>query len=243
MSERIKVRMKFEKTGVVKFIGHLDIMRYFQKANRRAGLDIAYSGGYSPHQILSFAAPLGVGLESYGEYLDVEMESITSSQDIMDRLNQVNVPGIRVTNVVRLPEGTANAMASVAAARYQVRFREGYEPRFDYVGQLENFLSREDIPYEKETKNGSKVLNLRNAIYECKVLGDAENHPAGLEMLVNASSAGNIKPGMVMEALYSFCGDKLPEFALAVTRVDTYTNTGTEEEPNYVPLDSVGERF
>lgn len=243
MSERIKVRMKFEKTGVVKFIGHLDIMRYFQKANRRAGLDIAYSGGYSPHQILSFAAPLGVGLESYGEYLDVEMESITSSQDIMDRLNQVNVPGIRVTNVVRLPEGAANAMASVAAARYQVRFREGYEPRFDYVGQLENFLSREDIPYEKETKNGSKVLNLRDAIYECKVLWDAENHPDGLEMLVNASSAGNIKPGMVIEALYSFCGDKLPEFALAVTRVDTYTNAGTEEEPNYVPLDSVGERF
>lgn len=243
MSERIKVRMKFEKTGVVKFIGHLDIMRYFQKANRRAGLDIAYSGGYSPHQILSFAAPLGVGLESYGEYLDVEMESITSSQDIMDRLNQVNVPGIRVSNVVRLPEGAANAMASVAAARYQVRFREGYEPQFDYAGQLESFLSREDIPYEKETKNGSKVLNLRDAIYECKVLVDAENHPAGLEMLVNASSAGNIKPGMVMEALYSFCGDKLPEFALAVTRVDTYTNMGTEKEPDYVPLDSVGERF
>ena len=111
------------------------------------------------------------------------------------------------------------------------------------MGQLENFLSREDIPYEKETKNGSKVLNLRDAIYECKVLWDAENHPVGLEMLVNASSAGNIKPGMVIEALYSFCGDKLPEFALAVTRVDTYTNAGTEEEPNYVPLDSVGERF
>lgn len=243
MSERIKIRMKFEKTGVVKFIGHLDIMRYFQKANRRAGLDIAYSGGYSPHQILSFAAPLGVGLESHGEYLDVEMESVTHSQDIMDRLNQVNVPGIRVTNVVRLPEGAANAMASVAAARYQVRFREVYEPNFDYASQLTPFLEQEVIAYEKETKNGSKILNLREAIYECKVLPDTEDHPIGLEMLVNASSAGNIKPRMVVEALYTFCGEVLPEFALAVTRVDTYTNAGTEQEPDYVPLDSVGERF
>lgn len=243
MSERIKVRMKFEKTGVVKFIGHLDIMRYFQKANRRAGLDIAYSGGYSPHQILSFAAPLGVGLESYGEYLDVEMESVTTSQDIMERLNQVNVPGIRVTNVVRLPEGAANAMASVAAARYQVRFREGYAPTFDYTSQLDSFLAQDVIAYEKETKNGSKTLNLREAIYECTILRDGEGSPEGMEMLVNASSAGNIKPRMVVEAFYTFCGETLPEFALAVTRMDTYTNAGTEEEPRFIPLDAVGEQF
>ena len=60
----MKVRIKFAKKGTMKFIGHLDIMRYFQKAIRRAGIDIAYSEGFSPHQIMSFAAPLGVGLES-----------------------------------------------------------------------------------------------------------------------------------------------------------------------------------
>ena len=57
----MKVRIKFAKEGMMKFIGHLDIMRYFQKAIRRAELPIAYSGGFSPHMILSFAAPLGVG--------------------------------------------------------------------------------------------------------------------------------------------------------------------------------------
>ena len=61
---RIKVRIKFSKHGVMRFIGHLDIMRYFQKVFRRAEIDIAYSGGFSPHQIMSFAQPLGVGLES-----------------------------------------------------------------------------------------------------------------------------------------------------------------------------------
>ena len=68
----MKLRIKFSKHGVLKFIGHLDVMRYFQKAIRRAGIDICYSSGFSPHQVMSFAAPLGVGLESNGEYMDIE---------------------------------------------------------------------------------------------------------------------------------------------------------------------------
>ena len=63
----MKVRVKFGKQGVMRYIGHLDIMRYFQKCIRKANVDIAYSSGFSPHQIMSFASPLGVGLESTGE--------------------------------------------------------------------------------------------------------------------------------------------------------------------------------
>ena len=69
----MKIRIKFAKEGTMKFIGHLDIMRYFQKVMRRADVDIRYSEGFSPHQIMSFAAPLGVGLESRGEYVDIEV--------------------------------------------------------------------------------------------------------------------------------------------------------------------------
>ena len=68
----MKTRMRFTKTGSMKFIGHLDCMRFFQKAIRRAKLDVAYSQGYSPHQLMSFASPLGVGITSDGEYLDVD---------------------------------------------------------------------------------------------------------------------------------------------------------------------------
>ena len=69
----MKIRIKFSKQGAMKFIGHLDTMRYFQKAMRRADVDIRYSEGFSPHQIMSFAAPLGVGLTGSGEYLDIEV--------------------------------------------------------------------------------------------------------------------------------------------------------------------------
>ena len=66
----MKTRMRFVKCGSMKFIGHLDCMRFFQKAIRRAKLDVAYSKGYSPHQLMSFASPLGVGVTSDGEYID-----------------------------------------------------------------------------------------------------------------------------------------------------------------------------
>ena len=82
----MKIRIKFRKQGTMKFIGHLDVMRYFQKAMRRADVDIRYSEGFSPHQIMSFASPLGVGLTSNGEYLDIEVNSSGSSAEMVKRL-------------------------------------------------------------------------------------------------------------------------------------------------------------
>ena len=89
----MKIRIKFAKNGSMKFIGHLDIMRYFQKVMRRAEVDIAYSEGFSPHQIMSFAAPLGVGLTSRGEYLDIEVHSTDSSAEMLKRINDTMVEG------------------------------------------------------------------------------------------------------------------------------------------------------
>ena len=60
----MKVRIKFRKYGILKYIGHLDVMRFFQKAMRRADIPIAFTGGYSPHMIMSFAQPLGLGVTS-----------------------------------------------------------------------------------------------------------------------------------------------------------------------------------
>ena len=87
----MKIRIKFAKRGSLKFVGHLDTMRYFQKLIRRAGIDIAYSEGFNPHQKLSFAQPLGVGMLSEGEYVDIEVNSTFSSREAIKRMNDANV--------------------------------------------------------------------------------------------------------------------------------------------------------
>lgn len=227
----MKVRVKFRKYGPVRFIGHLDVMRFFQKAIRRAGLDIAYTGGFSPHQIMTFAAPLGVGLESNGEYMDIELNSLVSCGDTVNRLNRASVCGIEILSARVLPEDAGNAMASVAAASYTVRFREGRAPRTDIARILPIFLSKDTIPYCKETKKGTRELNLKPGIYELKWDG------GGFFMLVDASSAGNIKPGQVIEALLAEAGEKIQENALLITREDVLTLL----DGRFVSLGEIGE--
>ncbi len=112
----MKVRIKFSKQGPVKFVGHLDTMRYFQKAIRRAGLPVAFSGGYSPHMIMSFAAPLGVGTTSKGEYFDVEFTEVISTKEIVERLNGTMAEGMQVLSARQVEDGKASkAMALVAS--------------------------------------------------------------------------------------------------------------------------------
>ena len=232
----MKVRVKFRKYGPIRFIGHLDVMSFFQQAIRRAEIDIAYTGGFSPHQIMSFAAPLGVGLESNGEYMDIEVNSVSSSRDMVTRLNGASADGIEIVDVKALPDKAGNAMASVAAAEYTVAFREGKEPScvsglITSRQQIKAFLDQEKIMITKETKKGTMDMDLKPGIYEFSCSEE------GFHMLVDASSAGNIKPAMVIDAYLSFCGEKLLENALFITRQDLYTRS---QEGALISLNEVG---
>ena len=235
---RIKVRIKFSKHGVMRFIGHLDIMRYFQKVFRRAEIDIAYSGGFSPHQIMSFAQPLGVGLESDGEYMDVELNSMISSEDVVNRMNEQMADGMEVLSAKVLPEKCGNAMASIAAAGYYVDFRDGFVPPMGWREVIKEFMAKEQIIVTKQTKKQELEIDLKPAIYDFRL--SSYNEKDCLYLMVNASSSGNIKPAMVMQAVYTMLELPFDEFNLLVTREDTYINIGTDKKPQFAPLDAIG---
>ena len=233
MSDPIRLRVKFEKTGAIRYIGHLDVMRFFQKCFRRAEIDVCFTGGFSPHMIMTFAAPLSVGLESLGEYLDVEVHSVTGSEDVIRRMNAASVPEIKIVSVKRLPENAGNAMASVAAAKYLVKFREGRMPSLfsgsaDQVRTcLQEFLTKVSIPYVKEGKKGPREVDLRPGIFSLSWREDER----ALEML--------------LEALLNAHGQTLAENALQITRLDTYARSLTPngETGELISMDDVGESF
>lgn len=231
----MKIRVKFAKFGNLKFIGHLDVQRFFQKAVRRAGIDVKYTTGFSPHQVMSFAQPLGIGLESNGEYMDLEINSFTDSDDFVERFNKASVEGIKVLSVSVLPEGSKNAMASVAAAGYTIRFREGRSPKEGWQKRLKEFFDSKTIMITKETKKNTLEIDLKPGIYEYRIMEDS------IYLLINASSSGNIKPGMIIEAFMQQMNEPLPDNALLITREDTYTNVGSEDKPEFIPLDQIGE--
>ncbi|MDE6950137.1 MAG: TIGR03936 family radical SAM-associated protein [Lachnospiraceae bacterium] len=231
----MKVRIKFSKHGALKFIGHLDIMRYFQKVFRRSGIDIAYTEGFSPHQVMSFAAPLGVGLESDGEYMDVEFNSLESTEDVKRKMNEQMAEGMEVLSVVVLPEKSGSAMAAVAAAGYYIAFPDGFEPSQGWREAIKEFLQAEQILMEKQTKKSVLEIDLKPSIYDFRL--SSYQGKNCLYLMVNASSAGNIKPAMVMEAIFKGLDLPFDAFRMSVTREDTYLNRGTEEEPLFVPMD------
>ena len=223
----MKVRIKFSKEGSVRFIGHLDIMRYFQKAIRRAGIDIAYSSGFSPHQIMSFASPLSVGHESCGEYFDVELNSITDTEDIKNRLNQTMAEGIQILQVSILDEKEGNAMASVAAADYLISFRDSVSLPDNWKEKLTAFFEREQIPVIKKTKKGEREIDLKETIYQLEIRDDQ------VYMLLDAGSGSNMKPGFALETFCADAGISLPEYPFKVRRLETYKRA---EEGKLVPL-------
>lgn len=233
----MRLRVKFSKHGVVKFVGHLDMMRFFQKAFRRAGIDMVYTGGFSPHQVMSFAAPLGVGYCSNGEYLDIEVNSHNGKADLMEKMNQQMVKGIRIENIVALNENVGNAMSSVAAASYVIEWKDGYTIPENLISQCESFYNCKQIIVEKKTKKNILTIDLKPGIYELRP------SDSSIYMLVDASSSGNIKPTALMEALYDFMGLSFNPLSIQITRDETYTKIEEEGKDKLCPLDSVGADF
>ena len=230
----MNIRMKFKKHGCMKFIGHLDIMRYFQKAIRRADIDIAYSEGFSPHMIMSFAAPLGVGLTSEGEYVDLQVNSCASSKAAVDALNSVMVDGMEVVSFKLLPENVKNAMSSVAAADYFVKWREGYVPE-NWEEKFNAFLQKEEMLIVKKTKRSEAEVDLKPMLYK------TELRDGGIFMQVACGSVKNLKPELVMEAFAKDAGIELAPFALEVCRLEVYADLGDETAKKLVPLEELGE--
>ena len=213
----MRVRVKFSKSGVMKFIGHLDVMRYFQKAIRRADIDIAYTEGFSPHMILSFAAPLGVGLTSNGEYADIMLKTPISSAEAVRRLNDVMVEGMEIVSFREIPdEKASNAMSLVAEADYTVIFREGMEPPAGWEEKLLAFYEKPSILVTKKTKKSEREMDLKPLIYALSV-SDGK-----IFMTLSTGSTDNIKPELVMEAFCREIGYDLPAFALLINREEVY---------------------
>ena len=235
----MKIRVKFAKYGNMKFIGHLDVMRYFQKANRRAGIPVKYSEGFNPHQIMSFAAPLGLGDTSECEYMDMEVLESGTSREMVERLNREMVDGFTVISWRVLPEKALNAMAAMTAADYELTFREGFEPENMalFEKEFDAFLQRDEILVTKKTKKAETVVNIRPLLYEYRLEGGV------FFCRVAAGSMNNLKPELLLEAFSELKGQPLPTCAIQVHRKELYTTMADGEKNVFLPLEDVGKEI
>ncbi len=243
----MKLRIQFTKHGSMKFIGHLDTMRYFQKAIRRSGIDVTYTGGYSPHQVMAFAHPLGVGVESESEIVDIEVNSydlilrdtdpgftdFSNRERLLAALDAQMSEGFTIRDIRLLPDDAGNAMASVAGASYEIHGIP--EERYAAVtGAVHDMVEAKEIMILKKTKKSEQMTDIRPGMYDLRFADGI------LYMTVDASSAGNIKPDTVVRAICDRMGADRDLMSLSVTRTEIY---GRDDSGALKPLIAFGEDF
>lgn len=238
----MKARIRFSKMGSMRFIGHLDVMRYFQKAFRRAEIKVSYSQGFSPHQLMSFASPLGLGLTSEGECLDIELEDAIDKEEMLSKINAQMNDEIRVLDFVMLADDSKPSMALFAAADYVVYAKESYPVIDNFAERFASFLTKDSITVTKKTKKNEKEIDIRPFLYEWAFSLEEWNEIVPEQKLpmpeqeekmhtlcylrLCAGSMMNIKPELVLEA---FCKEENIEwnpFAFHVHRLNMYQDEG-----------------
>lgn len=196
------IRFKFTRGEELRFISHLDQQRLFQRAFRRAGLNIAHSNGFNPHPKLSFALAMSVGLMSDSEYGDVVLTRDIDLMEFTKRLNAALPEGLKVVEARRIPQGKTSLSASLTDSRYRidVALEDGMDEA-SLSDILNTYKSLDEVILEKRNKKGKLVpKNIRPFIQDIRVLSIQEGN-AELELRLKYLDQQSVKPELVLQTV------------------------------------------
>ncbi|MCG9967005.1 TIGR03936 family radical SAM-associated protein [Pelotomaculum terephthalicicum JT] len=222
-------RMQYSKKGPARYISHLDLLRSFERAGRRAGLPLAFSQGFNPHPKISFAAPLGVGTAGEAEYADIELTADLPAGEVFRALSGVLPEGLRLLEVRSIPDQSTSLMAAVDCATYRALAnlsRPFGRKELDSV--ISSFMARPEIWAERKLKTGGKKKqNIRPGIFTLS--GKSENDIIILEAELKAGSNGNVRFEEVLEALMETVDLPLKS-GFVLSRTGVFTRFGEEKK-------------
>ncbi len=205
----VNIRAKFRRGEEVKFISHLDLMKVFERAIRRARLPISYSQGFNPHPGMVFGLPLSVGVTSDAEYGDFEItDENLPVNEFVGRLNAQLPQGLELL-AARPRKSKQNIMATISASEYIVVVGTQYEcTEKSLRAAVQKYMAQNEIVVQKKTKSGIKATDIKNMIFDLEF----ELQPCGtfnivkFTMLVSAGSKANLKPDLLVESLFQYLG-------------------------------------
>jgi radical SAM family uncharacterized protein/radical SAM-linked protein len=197
-----RVRLRFSKTGILSLLSHLELLHLFTRAVRRAKIPIRHSLGFHPHPKFSFATALSVGVESWAEYLDMEIDPGFGAQRVLESLNGVLPPGMEVLEAAEIPLRSESLSVILECTRYRLTLPDGMVS--DLRTMADRFLGMDSFPHRRVKKGKSTEFDLRLELVE---LSASEN---SLEMLV--------RRGKPLEFASAITG--LPEEELHGSRIE-----------------------
>ncbi len=174
--EGTRIRIRFEKVGRMRFLSHLEMLTLFTRAVGRSGIPIRYSQGFHPHPKFSFATALSVGIESYAEYMDFEVNTGYTADELKEALNATLPEGVRVLESSEILLRAPALSVIMDKVRYRVTLPD--ELAVSLPEKVAAFLALESVPLRREKKGKVIEFDLRHELAELKAEGNA------LEMVV-----------------------------------------------------------
>lgn len=204
-------RAVFTRKGALSYIGHLDLMRTFERAIRRAELPILYSQGYNPRPMMVFALPLGVGIHTEGDVVDVPMSVPVDPEEFISKVNAELPKNLRILSSVSIPEPKDSLMSIVVAADYRIEAKG--------IGRIATrILDYDEVITTKKSKGKIITVDIRSLIMDVNSIDDN-----AIMLKVAAGSSKNLRPDVFMNALCSTLGfDEEEALDATVTRTALY---------------------
>lgn len=194
----MKAIIQFGKQGRLRYISHLDLQRFMQRALRRTGLPVAYSQGFNPHALLSFASALGMGVSSEAELLEVRFAEPVAENTILDAMRAALPPEMPVYRVRAVDDRFPSLMATVYCADYRMTLTgEGAKAISDAVP---GYLEKNEVMAVRKTKSGEKTVNIRPSTLELRADGE-EDGVYTLTARLTLTPEDTLKPDVLLGAL------------------------------------------
>ena len=213
-------RALFEKVGTARFISHLDLMRLFQRAFKRAGLPLTHTQGFNPRPSVSIALPLSLGAESHCELLDFDLESPVPLEDIRNRLNAALIDGIRVREVY--DNGAKIKYLALLQSRLTLEYDGGIPAGAELaIGQL---FARETLVLEKKNRNGVTQQDIIPMIRNLEISRISEGE-LRLDVL-HCCQNPSLNPMQLGAAIEKYLPELTPDY-IRVCREEIYTEDKT----------------
>ncbi len=194
-----RLRIRFKRGEEIKFISHLDIMRLWERALRRAQIPLAYSEGFSPRPRISLAAPLPVGVTGEAELMDVFVTRNVSPHWFTAAVNQQLPPGIEMTDVYSIALSLPSLQSQVRYAEYKVDVGTEKESK-DVEAAISSLLSMDKLPWHHQRDTGQRNYDLRTLIDDLWLV-DWCHSSCTIGMRLRCDNSGSGRPEQVASAL------------------------------------------
>ena len=180
-----RVRIKFAKLENLRFIGHLDLQRLFERALNRTGLPLRYTQGFSPKGRINIASALPLGFVSSAEVLDFWLNAPVDLQEIQENLQSSLPKDLQILDIQEIPNNAPSLQASVKSSEYSIIIPNTYA-QDDINAKLRNILDQETIPVERR----GKIMDIKPMITTLDFYEEGDSTILHLQMDSNATSNG-----------------------------------------------------